>query len=41
MIITILSRIAMMIGIATVATKVAEKRKMYGMRLVPVKNKVL
>ncbi len=38
MIITILSRIAMMIGIATVATKVAEKRKTRGMRLVPVRN---
>ena len=38
MMITILSRLAMMIGVATVATKIAEKRKMRGMRLVPVRN---
>lgn len=40
MMITILSRLAMMIGIATVATKIAEKRKMKNLRLVPVRNKI-
>jgi|GEM_PF-3260952 len=38
MIITILSRLAMMIGIAYTATRIAEHRKMKSLRLVPVRN---
>ena len=39
MIVTILSRVAMMIGFATVATRVAKKENERKMRLVPVKHK--
>lgn len=39
MVITILSRLAMMIGIATVATRIAEHRRMKSLRLVPVKQR--
>ncbi len=39
MIITILSRLAMMIGIAYTTTRIAEYKKMKSLRLVPVRNR--
>ncbi len=39
MIITIIGRVLMFIGIAYMATKLAEKRKIHSMRPVPVRVK--
>jgi hypothetical protein len=39
MMITILSRVFMMIGIATVSTKLMERRTEQKMRMVPVRTK--
>lgn len=38
MMITILSRLAMMIGLATVVTQISERRKLKQLRPVPVKQ---
>ncbi|BES66493.1 hypothetical protein SANA_29320 [Gottschalkiaceae bacterium SANA] len=39
MMITVLSRVFMMIGIATVSTKLMERRREQKMRMVPVRMK--